>query len=131
MDIFEYATRNKLRYPSTVGELTTEQLWDLPLTSKTKPNLDNIARAINTELIAITEQSFVNTSSDPRKPLLTNALEVVKYIIAFKQDEAKARAETNAKAERKAQLLEALADREKADLTSKTKEQLLEELNSL
>lgn len=31
MDIFEYATRKPLRFSSSKGELTTEQLWKLPL----------------------------------------------------------------------------------------------------
>ena len=35
-DIFELATRRKLRFTtSAIGEVTTEQLWDLP--SRIKP----------------------------------------------------------------------------------------------
>ena len=33
MNIFEYATRAKLRFASSRGDLTVEQLWDVPLRS--------------------------------------------------------------------------------------------------
>ena len=33
-NIFEYATRSKLRFQSSHGVLTVEQLWEVPLRSK-------------------------------------------------------------------------------------------------
>lgn len=45
-DIFEIASRRKYRFPSAIGELTVEQLWDLPLTDpKRGATLDNVAKA--------------------------------------------------------------------------------------
>ena len=87
---FELATRNKYRYPSTKGELTTEQLWELPLQSKTGFDLDNIARGIKRELNAITEESFVNTSTNPAKPELEAKLAIAVRIIEVKQAENEA-----------------------------------------
>ncbi len=43
--MFEYATRHKLRFTSSKGELTVEQLWDAPLLSGDGFNLNNIAKA--------------------------------------------------------------------------------------
>jgi hypothetical protein len=132
MDIFEYATRNKVRFPSPVGELTVEQVWDLPLVAtNNKPNLDNVARNINNELKAITEDSFVGTYTDPRVPRLEIALGVVKHIISCKQGEAKARDEANAKAQRKALIMCLLEEKEKVELSSKSREELLQELQEL
>ena len=133
-NIFELATQWKLRYPSPQGELTTEQLWDLPLTaaSPTKADLDKVAKAINTELKGITEESFVSTTTNPRVPLLSTALEVVKHIIAHKQAEAKAKADSKARAEKRALLMEAYEAKQRDELVSgKSSEQLLKELEAL
>jgi hypothetical protein len=139
INVFEQATRQKYRYPTAVGDITTEQLWDLPLTSATpkfpngsdKPDLDKVAKAIAGELRSITEESFVKTSTNPREVVLTSMLEVVKHIIAYKQEEDKAKADRAAKATKRAALLEALDERDRTELTSKTREQLLEELKAL
>ena len=60
MDIFEKAAREKLRFDSPIGDLTTEQLWDLPLTSANiqRPSLDFMARAVSRELRDFGEESF-------------------------------------------------------------------------
>ena len=58
--MFEKATRRKLRFTSAAGLLSTEDLWDLPLTSATgKANLDDIAKALNRRLKDAEEVSFV------------------------------------------------------------------------
>lgn len=138
MNIFEYATLNKVRYPSPVGELTTEQLWDLPLLAKPikggpeKADLDKVARAINNELKSFTEESFVKTSSNPRVPLLTNALAVVKHIIEYKQALEVAAAERSAKAGQRALLLEAYEAKQRDELVGgKSSEELLAALKAL
>ena len=54
MDIFEQASRLKLRFPSPLGTLSTEDLWHLPLTSTTgKANLNDIGKALNYEGAAV------------------------------------------------------------------------------
>ena len=45
MNIFEYAARSKIRFQSTKGELTVEQLWDVPLRSRDDFNLNAVAKA--------------------------------------------------------------------------------------
>lgn len=133
MDKFELASRKKLRFPSPVGELTTEQLWDLPLVSnvKGKVSLDAVARAVNANLKAVTEESFVTVSSNPAKATYELQLEILKHIIAVKQDEiarAKDRAE---KAEKRRVLLDALARKEEQEIGAKSKDELLKELAEL
>jgi hypothetical protein len=132
MNIFERASRAKLRFASDVGELTTEQLWDLPLIGKGgRPDLDTVARTVNTELKSIVEGSFVETTPDPRKTELELKLEVVKHIIASKiaaQEIAKKAAET---AERKRKLLSALANKEEQTLAGMSKEEIEAEIAKL
>jgi hypothetical protein len=89
-NIFETATREKFRFPSTKGELTTEQLWALPLESRSNASLDDTAKRVNAELKAVTEESFVATTTNPAKKLLETKLEVVKHIIAVRLAENEA-----------------------------------------
>jgi len=131
MSIFEQATRKQLRFPSTVGELSTEQLWELPLTHKTKVSLDGIAIAVAKGLRDVGEFSFVEAKPDPLKETLTLQLEILKRIIEVKKAEAEAKLLADKKAERKQKILEALEKVEGSELAAKSKEELLAELNSL
>ena len=49
-NIFEIASRKKLRFPSARGALRSEDLWEVPLTSKDGFSLNDIAMTINGEL---------------------------------------------------------------------------------
>jgi hypothetical protein len=132
MNIFERASRQKLRFQSHVGELSTEQLWDLPLTSKDgRVNLDAIARAIHAELKGLEEVSFVECKPDPRKDELELDLEVLKHIIAVKVAEKDAATMAVAKAQRRAKLLAALASKEEDELADMSKNDLMAELSAL
>jgi hypothetical protein len=130
-DIFEKASRACVRFPSPVGDLTTEQLWALPLTSSRGPNLDQIARTISRELKSLDEESFVTLKPDPRKADLELRLDILKRVIEVRMAE-KAAAEKRAEnAERKRKLLAALASKEEADLAGMSKEQIEAEIASL
>lgn len=131
MSIFEQATRQKFRFASAKGDLSVEQLWELPLISKGGFDLDSVAREIATNLEAISTKSFVQTKPDPRKAELTAKLEVVKHVIAVKlkeQDEAAGRAE---RAEKRRKLVEALAAQEDKALASMSREDILKELAAI
>lgn len=130
-DIFISATRKKFRFASERGELTTEQLWDLPLTSKNGFNLNAVAIAVNTELKGIAEESFVEVSSNPRRKELEGMLEVVKYIIAVKQEEAKAATERVAKQALKRKLQEAIEAKEGEALLGASLDDLKAQLAAL
>ena len=132
MDIFERASRAKLRFDSVVGDLTTEQLWELPLTAKgERPDLDKMARGVNTVLKSIEEGSFVTLKPDPRKVDLELRLDILKHVIQSKL-EAKAAAEKAAEnAERKRKLLSALASKEEATLAGMSKEEIEREIAKL
>ena len=126
MDIFEKASRKKLRFASDRGDLTTEQLWDLSLT-----DLDKIARGVNGKLKAVTEESFIDTTPHPDKPRFTLQLDILKHMIAAKQEEAQAVKDRAERAEKRKKLVEALAAKEDEALTKKSRAQLLKELEAL
>lgn len=134
MNIFEIASRKKFRFSSTFGDITTEQLWELPLTAKAGHgdfDLDKVARAVNTELRAVTEESFVQVNPDPRKGDLEVKLEIVKHIIASKIEEQERAKDRAARHEKRKKLLEALAEQENKELASKSKDEILKELEEL
>lgn len=132
MNIFERASRGKLRFESSVGDLTAEQLWDLPLTAKgDRPDLDKLARGVNSELKGLEEGSFVQITPDPRKTELELKLEILKHVIESKLAD-KARAEKAAEnAERKRRLMAILATKEDEALAGKTKEEIEAEIAKL
>ena len=113
---FELATRNKYRYPSSKGELNTEQLWELPLQSRTGFDLDSVARGINTQLKSLTEDSFVETSTNPVKPELENKLAIVVHVIKTKQAENEANRNSAARKAERDRLSEILHIRNQEEL---------------
>lgn len=133
MDIFETATRKRFRFPSIIGDLTTEQLWDLPLTARShaSPDLDHVARAVNADLKAVTEETFVSDKPDPKKPDLEMKLEIVKHIIAEKRADALAAKTRADNAALKSKILEAIAAKDNDALANMSKDELLKRLEAL
>lgn len=128
---FIEALRKNYRYSSPRGELNTEQLWDLPLKSKTNFDLDTIARTLYEDLKKESEVSFVEVSSNPSKAILENKLEIVKYVISVRQAEneaARAKAERSKERER---LLEILSKKQDSALEQMSIEDIQARLNAL
>ena len=87
--MFEKASRLKLRFTSTSGNLTVEDLWDIPLTGPLgNLSLDDLAKKINRDIKAEEEESFVVEKS-PKSSILELKFGIVKYIIKVKLAEAK------------------------------------------
>ncbi len=129
MSIFEKAARAKLRFPSTVGDLTPEQLWDLPLQSRgDRPDLDTLARDAYTQLKEIGEISFVDDRPDPRKAELELQLEIVKHVIESKKADWAVAAKAAENAERKRKLLAALSAKEEGELAGMSREEIEAEI---
>ena len=80
MNLFEIASRNKLRVPTTKGDLTVEQLWDLPLKSANGLSLDSIAIALNKQLES-SATSFVDEVQAPESCISNVLFEIVLYFI--------------------------------------------------
>ena len=114
-NLFLQATREKFRFESSKGDLSVEQLWDLPLTSRTGFDLDTVAKAVNANLKSSNEESFVNASNNPAVSRLQAQLEVVKAIIEVKLAQAEAtkkRAEKVAERQRLMEVLHSKKDQE-------------------
>lgn len=111
MNIFEQAVRNKLRFTTNRGEITVEDLWDVPLTSRNGFNLDEVAKGINRELKASEEESFVVQKSTANT-VAQIQMDIVKYIIEVKLAEKTQAQEAAANREKRQKLLELKARKE-------------------
>lgn len=129
-NMFEQATRNKLRFESAKGPLTVEQVWDAPLTSRNGFSLDDIAKQAKRELDALSEESFVEQVS-PLKSVAVLKLEVVKHIISVKLTEKEAASKRAERAELRRQLTQALAERQSDAIKNMSPEEIQKRLKEL
>lgn len=130
MSIFEQASRQKLRFPSLKGELTVEQLWDLPLQSKSGFDLDTIAKSVSRDLKAVTEESFVIETS-PANTTLVLKLDLMKHIIVVRLAENTAAVNRAARAVERQKLLGVLADKQDESLKALTPAEIQQRLAEL
>ena len=131
MNLFEIASREGYRFDSVKRALTVEDLWALPLTTRANgASLDSVAKQINSQLKRSVEESFVTqkTSADST---LTNKLELVKYIISVRMEEANVAKVRADKAQEKAKILEILARKQEQSLENSSEEDLLAKLAEL
>ena len=122
-NIFEVATRKKYRYPYK-GMITTEDLWDLPLTA-----LDSIYKTLNKQAKQSQEESLLNTSAT--NETLENQIAIIKYIVTTKQQEQVDRLKEKERAEQKQKIMEILADKQDETLKEKSVEELQKMLEEM
>ena len=120
--LFTDATRLKLRFNTVVGVLSAEDLWDLPLESKNKVNLDSIAILLNRELKDTKEESFISKSK--ANPILEMKLDIVKYIIGVKLQESEDRAKARVKSEQRAKIADLIEEKQNESLKSLSLDEL-------
>ncbi len=130
-NIFEYAVRSKIRFASSRGELTVEQLWDVPLRSKDDFNLNAVAQAASKALKAASEESFVETARTAVHVKLETTLEVVKHVIGVKLAEEEAAQKRAANKLEREKLLGILAEKQDAKLSAKSEKELKERIAAL
>ena len=130
-NIFEYAARNKVRFQSSRGELSVEQLWDVPLRSRDDFNLNAVAKVANESLKSASEENFVETTRTPAHSRLEIVLEIVKHVIDRKLDDeefAKKRADNKIEKEK---LLAILSDKQAGKLSELSEKELQRRIAAL
>lgn len=124
-DVFMNATRKKYRFSTAKGNLTTEQLWDLPLES-----LDEIWQKINATIEDASRTSLLSVRSN-KNVELTEKAEVVKAIVEYKLAAAeKADKARQTKAE-KERILNIIATKQEQELASMSIDELKKRLETL
>lgn len=121
--MFEKAVRLKLRFDTDKGQISCEDLWDLPLTSKRGVSLDSIAVSYYQKLRDNANISFVdnNTKTDEGDKL---CFDIVRYVIEVKKKEAQDRQNEKQSAEKRQRILEALAKKKDEKLGQSSIEEL-------
>lgn len=122
--MFEYATRNKVRFPFK-GLISVEDLWDLTLT-----NLDSIYKTLNKQVKQSEEESLLNTKTTVDKELDVQ-IAIVKYIVAVKLAEQGAREKALAKKAQKQKIMAIIASKQDEALQNSSVEDLQKMLDEL
>lgn len=129
--IFYQALRKRLRFSTATGELTTEQLWEIPLTSSKGVSLDTIAKSTHRTLKDMDEESFVTAVKNPEKGLLELKLDILKEVIRIRQEEIAELSEATNKKQLKQQLTDILAQKQQKSLLDLSEEEIQKKLKEL
>ena len=124
-NMFEYAVRNKLRFPFK-GMISVEDLWDLSLT-----NLDIVFKELNKQVKQSSEESLL-ASKTKEDEVLDSQIEIVKYIFNVKKEEHVAKLREKENKEKRQRLLEIKHQKEDEALHNMSVEELdrmIKELN--
>lgn len=117
-NLFEIATKNKLRFPFK-GEISVEDLWDLNLT-----NLDKVYTELNTERNKIrTTESLIREKSKEEE-VLDIKIAIVRYIFVVKTDEAALKAAEKDRKAEKQKIMEIIQKKKDENLANMSLEEL-------
>ena len=122
--IFEFATRNKVRFPFK-GMISVEDLWDLSLT-----NLDSIYKTLNKQVKQSEEESLLNTKATVDTELEVQ-IAIVKHIVSVKLAEKEAAEKASAKKVQKQKIMSIIATKENEALQNSSIDDLKKMLDEL
>lgn len=130
--LLEKAIRNKVRFDTPRGQLSVEDLFDLPLTGTTTPNLDAITVALDTQLKANSAKVVSFVKPTPAKQDFTQLkFDIALYILTEKMAERDARAVAADKAAQRQKLLAALESAEQGELQKMSPAEIRAALDAL
>lgn len=114
-DLFLRASRLRLRFPSVVGLLSVEDLWNLPLisTTKAKPSIENIGADLLDQQSKLKGGSILrNLKPSKETSELDLSIEILRVVANILQDEAEAKTLAAAKRSERERLEGIIAERE-------------------
>ena len=123
-NIFEYAARNKVRFPFR-GMISTEDLWDLSLA-----NLDSIYKELNKQVKQSEEESLLITKENVDVTLEIQ-IAIVKHVVSVKLAEKEVREKAAAKKAQKQRIMSIIADKEDEALKNSSVDDLRKMLDEL
>ena len=123
-NIFEYATRNTVRFPFK-GQISTEDLWDMSL-----KDLDSLYKVLNKQVKQAEEESLLDVKTQDDE-VLEVQIAIIKHIVAVKLDEQKAREKTSAKKAQKQKIMAIMARKQDEALENSSMEDLQKMLDEL
>ena len=123
-NIFEYAVRNKIRFPFK-GMISAEDLWDLSV-----ENLDSIYKTLNKQVKQSKEESLLNVKTNVDTELEVQ-IAIVKHIVSVKLEEQEAREKAVAKKAQKQKIMSIIAAKEDEALQNSSVDDLRKMLDGL
>lgn len=129
MNVFEVAAKCKLRFSTVKGELTVEDMWDVPLRSKSGFSLDSIAQELYKQMNEISDTpSFVDKNKDEtewrKRDIVCLKFDIVKHIIDVKLEEEEKAKNAKQTHDTNQTILEILSRKETEALSNKSVEEL-------
>ena len=128
MNIFEKASRLQLRFNTSKGNLSVEDLWSLPLV-RHEPNLDNLALELDSQLQK-QNKSFVKEVSTLNY-VTQLKFDIIKHIIDTKLKEAEETTLAANKAAKRQQIIDLIAQKQNEEVSAKSVEELTKMLAEL
>ena len=124
LNLFEVATLKHFRFPYK-GVISVEDLWDL-----TVDELDLVFKTLNGRKKVVTEESLLSSKVKENREL-EQMIEIVTYVVRYKQDQATKRADRANKKERKQEILDAIEEAKRDSLKGKSPEELIKMIEEL
>lgn len=124
MNIFEYATREALRFPYK-GSQSVEDLWQLSVRE-----LDSIYKTLNKQVKQSEEESLLNTKASVDIELEVQ-IAIVKHIVSVKLTEKEAAEKASAKKAQKQKIMSIIATKENEALQNSSIDDLKKMLDEL
>ena len=131
MNIFEQASRCALRFESDRGDLSVEQLWGMPLQSKNKFDIDTIAIKVISDLRELSVESLLKNNHSEARTTLELKLEILKHIVAAKEDEIAMRTRRQAASAQRERLVTLLGEKQDESLKGLSIEELTARIKEL
>lgn len=123
-NIFEYAVRNKIRFPFK-GLISVEDLWDLSVA-----NLDSIYKVLNKQIKDSEEESLLSAKTNVDTELEVQ-IAIVKHIVSVKLAEQVTREKAAAKKAQKQKIMSIIAAKEDEELQNSSVDDLRKMLDEL
>ena len=124
MNNFEYATKNKLRFPYK-GSITVEDLWDLSI-----DNLNEVYKTLSKQKRASDEDSLLSSATTTTNTLDIK-IDIVKYIFSVKQNEIVERSKEQERKQEEEKLKSILAQKKDEELLQLSPDEIWERLLEL
>lgn len=112
--MFKQASKLKIRFQTSIGELSTEQLWDLSL-----EKLDSLAVSLQEEYKESGKKSFLEKKTAKDKELKLR-FDIVLHILTSKVEEMEAEKENNEVKSHNAKIDALIAEKQDEELKSKS-----------
>lgn len=121
-NIFKLAAKQKLRFQTTKGPLSVEQLFDLPLDSQSRPSLNQLYIQLSEEVKAAETRGLMETTR--KSDVNTLRLQIVEAVFNEKRADNAAKSAELSESQKRAHIKQLIAQKKDEELAGKTVEEL-------